>query len=184
MVGGGAVALRKVQSLLEQGAEVTVISPVLCEELKALEDQFVWMKSVYKEGQLEGSFLVIAATDARAVNHDIAQWCEENQVLVNVADSREESSFLVNAAVRQGDLLIGISTGGTVRLFRAPSGSSWNSSSGRSMAGCWKFWPMCVNQAMEQITDEAKRRQFLQSVADMDLPGLLRQKQKRKYKKG
>ena len=93
VVGGCAVALRKVQSLLEQGAEVTVISPVLCEELKALEDQFVWMKSVYKEGQLEGSFLVIAATDARAVNHDIAQWCEENQVLVNVADSREESSF-------------------------------------------------------------------------------------------
>ena len=46
------------------------------------------------------------------MNSQVAQWCQENQVLVNVADSREESNFTVNAAVRQGDLLIGISTNG------------------------------------------------------------------------
>lgn len=183
VVGGGAVALRKIQSLLEQGAEVTVISPVLCEELKALEDQFVWMKSVYKEGQLEGSFLVIAATDERAVNHDVARWCEENQVLVNVADSREESSFLVNAAVRQGNLLIGISTGGISPAVSRAIRQQLEQQFGPEYGWMLEILADVREQAMEQITDETKRRQFLQSVANMDLPALLRQETKEEVQK-
>ncbi len=112
VVGGGEVALRKVKSLLAQGAEVTVISPQLHQELSAMQSQFVWMKSPYKEGQLTGSFLVIAATNDRAVNHEVALWCDENQILVNVVDSLQDSSFIVNSAVRRGDLLLTVSTSG------------------------------------------------------------------------
>ena len=176
VVGGGQVALRKIQALLAEGAEVTVISPAVIPELEA-------MKSAYKEGQLEGSFLVIAATDDRAVNSQVAQWCQENQVLVNVADSREESNFTVNAAVRQGDLLIGISTNGISPAVSRAIRQELEGQFGPEYAVMLEVLAEARAEAMTAITDEAKRREFLQSVATMDLPVLLRQETKEDVQK-
>ena len=183
VVGGGQVALRKIQALLAEGAEVTVISPAVNPELEAMQEQFVWMKSAYKEGQLEGSFLVIAATDDRAVNSQVAQWCQENQVLVNVADSREESNFTVNAAVRQGDLLIGISTNGISPAVSRAIRQELEGQFGPEYAVMLEVLAEARAEAMTAITDEAKRREFLQSVATMDLPVLLRQETKEDVQK-
>ena len=143
----------------------------------------MWMKSAYKEGQLEGSFLVIAATDDRAVNSQVAQWCQENQVLVNVADSREESNFTVNAAVRQGDLLIGISTNGISPAVSRAIRQELEGQFGPEYAVMLEVLAEARAEAMTAITDEAKRREFLQSVATMDLPVLLRQETKEDVQK-
>ncbi|NLW06383.1 MAG: bifunctional precorrin-2 dehydrogenase/sirohydrochlorin ferrochelatase [Clostridia bacterium] len=114
VVGGGRVALRKVCSLLESGAAVTLICPEANEELRLLAEQgsLVWKQKHYQEKELDGYFLVIAATANRAVNSEIAAYCHKHNILVNVADSAAESSFIVNACVRRGDLLLAVSTGG------------------------------------------------------------------------
>ena len=91
VVGAGSVALRKVKTLLAQEALVTVVSPELNQELAKEKDKFVWEQAYYREEFLADAFLVIAATDNRAVNHEIAGYCDKHNILVNVIDSPEES---------------------------------------------------------------------------------------------
>lgn len=183
VVGGGQVALRKVQALLAEGAEVTVISPALIPELAAMQDRFVWMKNSYKDGLLEGSFLVIAATDQRDINQQIARWCQENQVLVNVVDSKKESNFIVNAAVKQGDLLIAVSTNGISPAVSRTIRQELEQQYGPEYAIMLELIAQARAEAMKTIKDEAKRRQFLQSLADMGLPAMLRQETKEDVEK-
>ena len=183
VVGGGQVALRKVQALLAEGAEVTVISPALIPELAAMQDRFVWMKNSYKDGLLEGSFLVIAATDQRDINQQIAQWCQENQVLVNVVDSKKESNFIVNAAVKQGDLLIAVSTNGISPAVSRTIRQELEQQYGPEYATMLELIAQARAEAMKTIKDDAKRRQFLQSLADMGLPAMLRQEAKEDVEK-
>ncbi len=183
VVGGGSVAVRKVTSLIEQGAEVTVISPALDNELLAMQDQFVWRKAAYQDGMLTGSFLVIAATDSRDVNHAVAEWCNDNQILVNVADSREESSFTVNAMVQRGDLLLAVSTGGISPAVSRKIRQELEQQYGPEYGVMLEILAESRKEALNTITDAAKRRQFLQSVADMDLPELLKCETKEEVQK-
>lgn len=114
VVGGGDVAARKVQSLLEVGAKVRVISPQLEDGLQRLADQgFIeHVPRQYQEGDLDGCILVIAATDSRAVNRAVSQEAESLHCLVNVVDDAELSNCTVPAVMRRGPLTISISTGG------------------------------------------------------------------------
>ncbi|MBQ5858116.1 MAG: bifunctional precorrin-2 dehydrogenase/sirohydrochlorin ferrochelatase [Peptococcaceae bacterium] len=183
VVGGGSVAVRKVKSLLEQGAEVTVISPVLDEELIAIQEQFVWRKSMYSDGMLKGSFLVIAATDSRDVNHAVYEWCEENQVLVNVVDSLQESSFTVNAMVQRGDFMLAVSTSGISPAVSKKVREDLELQYGPEYGTMLEILEEAREEALRTIEDASKRRRFLQSVASMELPELLKQETKEEVQK-
>ena len=183
VVGGGSVAVRKVKSLLEQGAEVTVISPVLDEELIAIQEQFVWRKSMYSDGMLKGSFLVIAATDSRDVNHAVYEWCEEHQVLVNVVDSLQESSFTVNAMVQRGDFMLAVSTSGISPAVSKKVREDLELQYGPEYGTMLEILEEAREEALRTIEDASKRRRFLQSVASMELPELLKQETKEEVQK-
>lgn len=183
VVGGGSVAVRKVKSLLEQGAEVTVISPVLDEELIAIQEQFVWRNSMYRDGMLKGSFLVIAATDSRDVNHAVYEWCEENQVLVNVVDSLQESSFTVNAMVQRGDFMLAVSTSGISPAVSKKVREDLELQYGPEYGTMLEILEEAREEALRTIKDASKRRRFLQSVASMELPELLKQETKEEVQK-
>jgi precorrin-2 dehydrogenase/sirohydrochlorin ferrochelatase len=183
VVGGGSVAVRKVKSLLEQGAEVTVISPVLDEELIAIQEQFVWRNSMYQDGMLKGSFLVIAATDSRDVNHAVYEWCEEHQVLVNVVDSLQESSFTVNAMVQRGDFMLAVSTSGISPAVSKKVREDLELQYGPEYGTMLEILEEAREEALRTIGDASKRRRFLQSVASMELPELLKQETKEEVQK-
>ncbi|NLY55009.1 MAG: bifunctional precorrin-2 dehydrogenase/sirohydrochlorin ferrochelatase [Firmicutes bacterium] len=114
VVGGGAVATRKVQSLLAAGAEVTVISPACTEELLAwAEAARITLKRRRAEpDDVHGFRLVFCATDDPAANQALAQAATAAGALVNVADSPGLSSFFVPAVVNRERLQIAISTQG------------------------------------------------------------------------
>jgi precorrin-2 dehydrogenase / sirohydrochlorin ferrochelatase len=114
VVGGGAVAERKVGELLEGGARPHVISPQLTAQLAAWRDagRIEHRARVYGGGELHGAFLVIAATGDRGVNAAIAEEGVGLGLLVNVADEPAVGNFHTAATVRRGDLLIAVSTGG------------------------------------------------------------------------
>lgn len=111
VVGGGQVALRKVQTLLEYRAKVEVISPELCSELAAVPGITVWHRQ-YQPGDLKGAFLAIVATDNHEINHLIAREARSQGVLVNVVDDAEYCDFILPSLVRRGDMTIAVSTAG------------------------------------------------------------------------
>jgi len=114
VAGGGPVAERKTLSLLEAGAEVTVVSPSLTPKLAdlAASGKVLQIPALFQETHLAGALLVIAATNDLTVNSAIAQFCRKKGILVNVAAPPEESSFIVPSVVERGDLVIAVSTSG------------------------------------------------------------------------
>lgn len=68
-------------------------------------------KNISLENEIKKAFLVIAATSSRQENHQVAELCHQYNILVNVADSEEESTFIFPSVVRKGDISIGINSG-------------------------------------------------------------------------
>lgn len=112
IIGGGNVAYRKIEALLEFESDITVISPFVCDEILRLKDSLHIMFREYLEQDIEDAFFVIAATDDARVNSDISKACMRRNILVNVVDELEECSFLFPAYVKKGDISIGVTTSG------------------------------------------------------------------------
>lgn len=111
IVGGGKVALRKVQKLLPYGPKLTVVAPEIGRQLRDIGGLILRQRAFALEDMAACDF-VIAATDDHELNHRIAEACQAQRLPVNVADSKEMSSFLFPALVKRGDLSVGISTSG------------------------------------------------------------------------
>ncbi|MBD3288183.1 bifunctional precorrin-2 dehydrogenase/sirohydrochlorin ferrochelatase [candidate division KSB1 bacterium] len=114
VIGGGTIAFRKVEALLASEADVTVISPDLCPSLRELVDQGIckYISRKYRRGDLNGSFLVIAATNDPDANRQIWEEANDLNLLVNIVDVPDVCNFYVPSVVRNGDLAIAISTNG------------------------------------------------------------------------
>jgi len=115
VVGGGDVGLEKVEGLLACGGEVTLIAPDAHPALRehATEGAIRWERRIYAgAADLEGAFLVIAATDDSEVNIGVYEDAEARAMLVNVVDVPPLCNFILPAIVRSGPLAIAISTAG------------------------------------------------------------------------
>lgn len=114
VVGGGAVAARKVAALVDAKARVTVVAPRVCEALDALErsGEVRVERRAYAPGDVSGAFVVVAATDDEEVNRQVAGDARAARALVNVVDRPALCAFTVPAVVRRGDLTLAVATGG------------------------------------------------------------------------
>jgi precorrin-2 dehydrogenase len=114
VIGGGNIAHQKVAGLLKAGAEVTVISPELNDEMDLLsrEGQFRHILRNYEPGDLEGYVLAFVATDDRSVNATVAAEGKERRVWVNAVDDPPYCDFIMPAIAEQGDLIVALSTSG------------------------------------------------------------------------
>lgn len=119
VVGGGAVAARKVGPLLAAGASVLVVAPTVAPALRRLAaaGEIELARRAYRHGDLERASLAFAATDSPEVNAAVAGDAEQLGIPVNVADDSERSSFHVPAALRRGDLTVAVATGGRSPAF-------------------------------------------------------------------
>lgn len=114
VVGGGGVGTRKVDTLLSCGAQVTVVSPAVTDELRRLfAEGFIrlWERA-YSASDLEGVFLVIGATDDEDLNFRISRDAAALNILCNIADRPEKCNFILPAIVQRGDLVLTVSTSG------------------------------------------------------------------------
>jgi len=114
IVGGGEVALRKLELLTRAGARVTVVVPQMLPEFseQAAAGKISVVIREFVPGDLDGARLVIVATSRRAVNRWIAALSEARGIPVNVVDDREASRFIVPALIDRDPVLVAISTGG------------------------------------------------------------------------
>ena len=114
VVGGGAIGLEKVEGLLACDGRVVLIAPAAIPELEALagEGSIEWIQREYETGDLEATFIAIAATDDTDVNIHVYNDAEQRAMLVNVVDVPPLCNFILPAIVRTGPLAIAISTAG------------------------------------------------------------------------
>jgi len=110
VVGGGPVALEKVEGLLAAGAHVTVVAPQIVPELAELDLTFA--RRDYRTGDLAGRFLVVAATSTTSVNRRVFRDAEARALLCNVVDVPELCSFILPAVHRHEPIAVAVSTGG------------------------------------------------------------------------
>jgi precorrin-2 dehydrogenase/sirohydrochlorin ferrochelatase len=112
IIGGGQVALRKVEGLLDAGAEVTVVSPTLHPGLEALvaAGRVRHVAREYSPGDLEGYLLAFVGTDDRSVNAAVAREGKQRGVWVNAVDDPANCDFIMPGIVRRGDIILAVST--------------------------------------------------------------------------
>jgi precorrin-2 dehydrogenase/sirohydrochlorin ferrochelatase len=114
IIGGGAVAERKAERLIECGAQVTIVSRALTPLLedKKKVNAFEHIDTDYEKQTLRGAFMVIGATDRDDVNAQVSQDARSLGMLVNIVDDPDRCNFILPSLVQQGDLSIAVSTGG------------------------------------------------------------------------
>ena len=115
VVGAGKTGCRKVASLVEASADVTVVAPTAADSLNALleERKVTWLRRRFKETDADGTFLVFAATDDPATNSMVLAACRRRGVLCGIVDRGwQEGDFISPAVHRQDGLTIAVSTGG------------------------------------------------------------------------
>lgn len=111
VIGGGRVALRKINMMLDFEMEVTVIAPCIREEIRAIKKIQI-RERCYEKEDLQGRNIVIAATDQKCLNSEIAEECKKRNIWVNHASRPEEGTFICPAYVRSGSVTAAFSSGG------------------------------------------------------------------------
>lgn len=160
VVGGGQVALAKVQGLLECNAVVTVVAPDVAAELADLAElgQVTCERRAYRAGEVGGYRLVITATDDPDVNRAVFLDGEAAGVWVNSADDPDNCAFTLPSRVRQGPLLVTFATGG-----HSPALATW-----LRRRYTEEFGPEYVT-LIELLSDERERlRESGQSTEGLD----------------
>jgi precorrin-2 dehydrogenase/sirohydrochlorin ferrochelatase len=119
VVGGGKVAQRKIETLLEHGASVQVVARELTATLEELRnhEEIDFLGDEFSEVFLEGAFLVFAATDDASLNRRVSQAAQQRGLLVNAVDQPADCNFIVPSVLSRGDLLIAVSTSGKSPAF-------------------------------------------------------------------
>ena len=124
IIGAGAVGKRKLQTLLLYAPEkIVLVDPLLADEAmaeplrqtvaaSAKEQSVCLVPAPFAPEHLDGALLVFVATDNPALNSQIATLCKERGILCNLADSEEQSDFIVPASIMHGPLAVALSTGG------------------------------------------------------------------------
>ena len=114
VVGGGDVGLEKVEGLLLCEGDVRVVAPQVVPELAkyAAEGSITWEERAFHDGDLDGTFLAIAATNDTDVNIAVSEGAERRTMLVNVVDVPPLCNFIMPAIARIGPISIAVSTRG------------------------------------------------------------------------
>lgn len=115
VIGGGGIAEGRVRGLLEHGAVVRLVSPQITSELARMVSEGAigdHRERTYRPEDLDGCFLVIAATNLESINRMVWQDAEARNLICNVVDAPALCSFTVPSVVRRGDLAMAVTTGG------------------------------------------------------------------------
>lgn len=116
VIGGGTVALRKLEKLIPFEPRITVIAPEICEKITELDNIAIEKRS-FEENDLDGAFMAVSATDNEELNARIFELCAGKNILVNTVDDKEKCGFIFPALVHENDVTIGITTSGRSPLY-------------------------------------------------------------------
>lgn len=116
VVGGGVVALRKIEKLLPFNPNITVVSPKVHKEILSIENINI-IKRKFDFNDLKEKSFVITATDDKVLNKEIYNFCKENNIPINTVDDKDNCSFIFPALARNNGVTVAISTSGKSPLY-------------------------------------------------------------------
>lgn len=179
VVGGGAVAERKIEALLHAGALPRVGAPALTPRLAqwAAEGRIAWQRGDFTPDWLDAVWLVIAATDDGSVNRAVAAEAEARHLLANVVDDAELSSFQVPALVERGDLQIAISSGGHAPMVARHIRRQLETLLDDSWGALVSLLGRQRTRIRARFPEMGARRRFFEQLLAGAVPRLLRQRQ-------
>ena len=183
IIGGGTVAARKLQTLLNAGADVTVIAPVFCEQIQALANACTLITDSYKPKYLQNAFVVIAATNNNTVNKQITF---DAPCLVNNITEPELSNFTVPSSISTGSITVSLATGGMpaftrllktrLQQFVTPELADFNDflltqrnvvkETPTTSEARTKFWRSVLNEALLNLLMAGKTAEAKEKVLD------------------
>lgn len=174
VIGGGSVGTRKALALAEAGAQVRVVSPEVTAELAQAERtrRLSIVRQSYRVEQLGDATLVIAATDSREVNAQIAVDAHSRGKLVNITDSPDEGNFHTMALHRSLDVTIAVSAGGVpgaAARIRDAIAERFDARYGRAVSALRGLRSRLIAQGDERWRDAAPKLladDFCRSVED------------------
>lgn len=116
VVGGGVVALRKIEKLLPFNPNITVVSPKVHKEILSIKNINI-IKRKFDFNDLKEKSFVITATDDKTLNKEIYNSCKENNIPVNTVDDKDNCSFIFPALAKNNSVTVAISTSGKSPLY-------------------------------------------------------------------
>lgn len=179
VVGGGAVAARKISLLLKAGAEVRVAAKHLNAELSALaaENKILWLAEEFRAEHIRTVFLIIAASSDQALNRRVFHLAESCQKPVNVVDDRDHRSFIFPSVIDRNPVQIAVSSSGSApvlaRLLRERLEALLPPSLG-DMAEISGRWRDAVKGKLKSVTE---RRRFWEKQFNGRFAALVKNRQ-------
>ncbi len=176
VVGGGAVARRKVAALLEAGALVRVGAPDLDQELEELvaANRIQHIVGTFRATWLDEVWIAIAATDDTEVNQAVAEAGAARRMLVNVVDDAELSTFQVPAVVQRGALQVAISSGGAAPMLARALREKLETELDESLGELVQLLAHARDRIRRRLPDLGARRRFFSRLLRGAIPDLLR----------
>jgi precorrin-2 dehydrogenase/sirohydrochlorin ferrochelatase len=165
VVGGGKVAERKITGLIGTGANICVIAPEASPEIERMskDGKIVWTAKNFSNDDIEGAFMIFAATNDRELNQYIKGIAETWQ-LVTVADDPVESDFQVPARVQRGRLTIAVSTGGASPVLARKIRDQLTQEFDEPFEGYLEFLFAARQQILQEVADPSLKNKLLKMI--------------------
>lgn len=165
VVGGGPVALRKIRLQLAAGADITVIAPQLCDELKnELGDQITHLERGFEDKDIIGYRLITAATNIPQVNQRVSELAQAANVPVNVVDQPELCSFITPSIIDRDPVTIAISTDGAAPVLAKQLRGQIEALIPQGLAQLASAMRNGREQIAQRLPDESLRKRFWENV--------------------
>lgn len=176
LVGGNHEAERKTKELLECDANITLISESVTDELQQMADNNLldWIAREYREGDLEGAFLVIVADFSGDTNERVFREAEEKGILVNVMDDIPHCTFTFGSMVRRGPLTLSISTSGAAPALAVRLRQRFEKEFGPEYAPFLEFMQQLRGPMAAIYSDFEARKRLWYEIVDSDILDLFR----------
>jgi siroheme synthase-like protein len=176
VVGGGNVAVGKVRGLIEADARVTVVAPEVDPQISQWHaaGKLTWRAREFLPGDIDGQFLVIAATDDGELNASIYRLADRQLRVANAVDDLDNCNFIAPAIARAGAIQVAVSTSGKspalAKRIRDGISREWLTPDAAALADFLGHWRPAVKDALPTYR---QRKEFWEGVLASDVPQLL-----------
>jgi len=177
VVGGGGVGTRKVKTLLDCGARVTLVSPKVSPQLRdlAASGDIILKERSYQSDDLSNMFLVIGATDDEKLNKQISSDADRLNTLCNIADRPEVCNFILPSIVHRDDLVITISTSGQSPAMAKKLRKSLENQFGKEYGTLLRLMGAIRKKLLQQAHEPEAHKPLFEQLLNSDLIGMIQE---------